>query len=147
MLKGINWVAVLIAVVLIQALGFLWFGMVFSDAWLAGMQAEGVTIDMSGGSQMTSTLQGVVLSLVTVVGIAWLMGKVGADGLQGGVMTALAAWFFFSLTTQAQEYVYMGFAPNLMAINVGYQLVAFVLAGAVLGVVKFGRAAGAAAAA
>lgn len=147
MLKGINWIAVLIAVVLVQALGFVWFGMVFSDAWLAGMRAEGVAIDPTAGDQTVSLIQGLVLSLVTVVGIAWLMGKVGADGLQGGIMTALAAWFFFSLTTQAQEYVYMGFAPNLMAINVGYQLVSFLLAGAVLGVVKVGRAAGSPAAA
>lgn len=145
MLKGVNWIAVAIAVVLLQALGFVWYGMAFSAAWTAEMQAVGITLDMSSEAQTRSMVGGVVVTLVTVLGLAWLMGKLGADGLQGGLTTALAAWFFFSLTTQALEYLYMSFTPTLMMINAGYQLVAFLLAGAVLGLVKFGRAAGAAA--
>jgi len=35
------------------------------------------------------------------------------------------------------EYVYMGFTPRLMAINCGQLLVSYVVAGAVLGGLKF----------
>ena len=55
-----------------------------------------------------------------------------------------SAWFFFGLTTQGMEYVYMGFTPKLMAINCGQLLISYVVAGAVLGGLKF-RAAKAAA--
>lgn len=146
MLKGINWIAVLVAIVAVQALGYLWYGMAFSARWMAEMDAVGLTVDTSAGNQTASMIQGILITVVMVIGLAWLMGRLGATGLMGGVTTGLAAWFFFSLTTQALEYVYMGFTPTLMAINVGYQLLAFVVGGAVLGTVKFGRSAAAAAA-
>uniref|UniRef100_UPI00398301B6 DUF1761 domain-containing protein n=1 Tax=Phenylobacterium sp. TaxID=1871053 RepID=UPI00398301B6 len=104
-------------------------------------QAVGLTVDMSSRAQTHSMILGVVVTLVMVLGIAWLIQRLGVTGLQGGVMTGLTAWFFFSLTTQALEYVYMGFTPTMMAINVGYQLVSFVLAGAALTMVKFGQSA------
>jgi hypothetical protein len=146
MLKGINWIAVLIAVVLLQALGFLWYGMVFSSAWTAEMQAVGIKLDMSGGAQTTTMVEGVVVTLVMVLGMAWLVGRLGANTLQSGMVAGFWAWLFFSLTTQVLEYVYMNFTPTLMALNAGYQLVSFLIAGAVLGGVKFGASAQAAAA-
>ena len=60
-------------------------------------------------------------------------------------MVSLAAWFFFSFTTQALEYLYMGMTLNFVAINMGYLLAAFVIAGATLSLVKFGAARAAAA--
>lgn len=53
-------------------------------------------------------------------------------------MAGLGAWVFFGLTAQGMEYVYMGFTPKLMAINCGQLALAYLLAGATLGGVKFG---------
>ena len=33
MFKGINWIAVIVAVVLVQVLGFLWYGPLFGAMW------------------------------------------------------------------------------------------------------------------
>lgn len=141
MLKGINWIAVIVAVVLIQVLGFLWFGPVFGKTWA---EAMGKTGDMSGGSNMLMAL-GAVNTLICVIGLSWLLGKVGATTLGAAVMTALTAWLFFSFTTQSLEYLYMGMSLQALELNAGYQLVAFVLAGATLNLVKFGAPAAAAA--
>jgi hypothetical protein len=138
MLKGVNWIAVLIAFVLLEVLGYLWYGMVFSKAWMAEMTAIGLKPDMSGSAQTTSLIEGAVLVLVQVLGLSWLIGKLGANSLQAGLMAGLAAWVFFGLTAQAMEYVYMGFTPKLMAINCGQLALAYLLAGATLGGVKFG---------
>jgi hypothetical protein len=62
-------------------------------------------------------------------------------------MTAVAAWFFFSLTTQSLEYLYMGMTLRLLELNASFQLVSFAIAGATLNLVKFGAPASAAAAA
>jgi hypothetical protein len=140
MLKGVNWIAVLIAFVLLEVLGYLWYGMVFNKAWMAEMTAIGLKPDMSSSAQTTSLIEGAVLILVQVVGLSWLIGKLGANSLQAGLMAGLAAWVFFGLTTQAMEYVYMGFTPKLMAINCGQLALAYLLAGATLGGVKFGAA-------
>jgi hypothetical protein len=140
MLKGVNWIAVLIAFVLLEVLGYLWYGMVFNKAWMAEMTAIGLKPDMSSSAQTTSLIEGAVLILIQVVGLSWLIGKLGANSLQAGLIAGLAAWVFFGLTTQAMEYVYMGFTPKLMAINCGQLALSYLLAGATLGGVKFGAA-------
>ena len=101
MLKGVNWIAVLIAFVLLEVLGYLWYGMVFNKAWMAEMTAIGLKPDMSSSAQTTSLIEGAVLILVQVVGLSWLIGKLGASSLQAGLMAGLAAWVFFGLTAQA----------------------------------------------
>ena len=140
MLKGVNWIAVLIAFVLVEALGYLWYGVIFSQAWGAEMTAIGLKPDMSGTPQTKALAEGAVLILVQVIGLSWLIRRMGASGLQAGLMAGLAAWFFFGLTTQGMEYVYMGFTPKLMAINCGQLALAYLLAGAALGGIKFGAA-------
>ena len=147
MLKGVNWIAVLIAFVLLEVVGYLWYGLIFSSAWLAEMNAIGLKPDMSSAAQTKSIAEGAVLILVQVVGLAWLLRRLGASSLQAGLSAGLAAWVFFGLTAQGMEYVYMGFTPKLMAINCGQLAISYLVAGAVLGAVKFGASAAAPAAA
>jgi hypothetical protein len=134
MLKGVNWIAVIIAVVVLEGLGFAWYGPLFGKAWIAAM---GHTPEMAGNQNMLMAI-GVVNTLVCVTGLAWLINRVGAATLAAAVTTSVAAWFFFSLTTQSLEYLYMGMSLQLLEINATFQLVSFVLAGAVLNLVKFG---------
>jgi hypothetical protein len=141
MLKGINWISVLIAVVLLEVLGYVWYGVVFKDAWIAEMTAIGLNPDMSGTPPTTALIEGVILTVVQVLGLSWLLRKLGAASFQAGLTAGLAAYVFFGLTTQGLEYVYMGFTPKLMAINCGQLALAYLLAGAVLGGVKVGGAA------
>jgi hypothetical protein len=138
MFKGVNWIAVLIAFVLLEVVGYLWYGMIFSKSWTAEMAAIGLKPDMSSSAQTASIVEGMVLTLVQILGMAWLFGRLGVSTLGAGVTTALAVWVVFALTTQGMEYVYMGFTPKLMAINCGQLAVAYVLSGAVLGGVRFG---------
>jgi hypothetical protein len=137
MLKGVNWIAVLVAVVLLEAIGYLWYGMVFSSAWTAEMSAIGLKPDTSASAQTTSIALGALLIVVEVLGLAWLMRRLETTNWRVGALDGFTAWFFFGLTTQGMEYVYMGFTPRLMAINCGQLLVSYVVAGAVLGGLKF----------
>jgi hypothetical protein len=134
MLKGVNWVAVIVAVVLLEVLGYLWYGPLFGKAWMAAQPMAISTADMN----MKMGL-GVVNTLILVVGLSWLIGRLGALSLSAAVGVSLAAWFFFGFTTQALEYLYMGMNTTFVGINMGYQIVSYVLAGAVLALVKFGR--------
>lgn len=140
MLKGVNWIAVLIAVVAIEGLGFVWYGPLFGTAWEAAL---GYELDTSNANLKMSL--GVVNAIIIVSGLAWLTGRLGATSLVQSVTVSLTAWFFFNFTTQALEYLYMGLSQQLVLINMGYQFVSYALAGAVLALVKFGRPAAAAA--
>ena len=141
MLKGVNWVAVIVATVLLEVLGFLWYGPLFGKAWMAAL---GHDISTANASVLMAI--GVVNTFVCVTGLAWLINRLGAATLSAAVMASVAAWFFFSLTTQSLEYLYMGMTLRLLEINASFQLVSFVIAGATLSLVKFGAPARTAAA-
>ena len=136
MLKGINWVAVLVATVALEILGYAWYGMLFTKPWTDGMISAGITPDPNMNTMMMAV--GIVNTLVVVLGLSWLTRKLGATSLMAGVTAALAAWFFFDFTTQVLEYLYMGMAETVVFINMGYQLASYLLAGVVLGLIKFG---------
>ena len=143
MLKDVNWIAVIVATVLLEVLGFLWYGPLFGRAWAAAM-ANPPVAEAAGAMNMKMGL-GVVNTLIVVLGLDWLVRRLGAASLSAAIMVSLAAWFFFSFTTQALEYLYMGMTLNFVVINMGYLLAAFVIAGATLSLVKFGAAKAAAA--
>jgi hypothetical protein len=136
MLKGVNWIAVIVAVVVLEVIGYLWYGMLFMKPWTDAMTAAGQAPDSADTSALMAI--GVVNTLVIVLGLSWLTRRLGATSLAASVSVALAAWFFFDLTTQALEYLYMGMPATVMEINIGYQLVSYVLAGAILALVRFG---------
>jgi len=136
MLKGINWIAVIVAVVLLEAVGYLWYAVLFVKPWTDAMVAYGHTPTMDNVAVAQSL--GIVNTLVIVLGLAWLTRRLGATSLVASVGVAFAAWLFFDLTTQSLEYLYMQMPANFVGLNMGYQLVAYLLAGAVLGLVKVG---------
>ena len=131
MFKSINWIAVVIAVVLLEALGFLWYGVLVKDAWTAAYQATlGHAPDMSNAAVAQSI--GVINTVILVTGLAWVFWRMGVNTL-AGIGAAVAVWFFFDFTTMAIDYIYMGLSQQLVLINMGYQLVSYLVAGAVLG--------------
>ena len=136
MLKGASWVAIVVAVVLLEVLGYLWYGIWFQRAWADAMTAAGEPPNNSNVAIMQSL--GVVNTLVVVLGLAWLTQRLGATTLAASIGASVAAWFVFDLTTQSLDYLYMAMPVRVMEINIGYQFAAYVLAGAVLGLVKIG---------
>jgi hypothetical protein len=134
MFWGINWIAVFVATALLEVLGYLWYGVLFARRWSEAMAIAGHSPDAANVAVMQSL--GALNTLAIVLGLFWLTHRLGARSLAASVSTALAAWFFFDLTTQALEYLYMGLPGTVMAINIGYQFLAYLLAGAVLGLIK-----------
>lgn len=140
MFKNINWIAVIIAVVALEVLGFLWYGPLLGEAWSSAYR-DSIGRDPDMSNIVVTQSLGVVNTLILVLGLAWVFARMGINAL-AGVGAAAAVWFFFNFTTMAIEYLYMGLAPNLVIINMGYQLVAYLVAGAVLGLMP-GRSKGA----
>jgi hypothetical protein len=76
---------------------------------------------------------GLVVTAVIVYGLAWLRARLNVLSLAGMLKVALAAWLFFDFTTMAIDYLYVGQSGRFVAINMGYQLIAYALAGLILG--------------
>ncbi len=128
MLKGVNWIAVIVATVVLEVVGFVWYAVVFKDAWTA---AGGAT-HMSLSQGMAYGL-GMVNTVVVNIGLAWLLARLGRSGLMASIGAALAAWLFFDFTTMALDFLYEGQSATLVQINMGLQLVSYLLAGAIFG--------------
>ncbi|MBT9472912.1 MAG: DUF1761 domain-containing protein [Pseudomonadota bacterium] len=131
MLRRINWIAVVVAFVLLEILGFLWYGPLFGARWMA---EQGTPSDPK--SEQFALGVGALVTILTVLGLAWLLRRLGATSLQAGLSAAFAAWVFFNFTTMALDYLFMGQTVVFVAINMGYQLVSYLIAGAVLGLIR-----------
>lgn len=131
MLKGVNWIAVVVAVVLLEALGYLWYGPLFGQSWRAalGQPQDPKSMEVAMGL-------GAVVTVIVVLGLSWLIRRLGATSLTAALAAALAAWFFFDFTTMAVDYLYVGHNGEFVLINMGYQLAAYLVAGATLGLMK-----------
>lgn len=126
MLKDVNWAAVAVAVVLLEVLGFVWYAFLFAAPWAASASFA------FEGDQTLAMSVGVVITVILVVGLNWALRRLGASGLSEHLAGAFALWFFFDFTTMAVDYVYVGHKPLFVAINMGYQLAAYLLAATVL---------------
>jgi hypothetical protein len=136
MLRGVNWIAVVAATIVLEVVGYIWYGVVFKDAWIA-----------AGGSTHMSLSQGaayglgMVNTLIVNIGLAWLLARLGRTGLVPSIVGALIAWLFFDFTTMALDFLYEGQSAALVEINMGLQLVSYLLAGAIFGLLPARKAA------
>lgn len=125
----LNWIAVIVAIVAHQALGALWYGPLFSTKWLVAM---GKTRD-AVGNPGPALVVGLLGSIVAAVGLALLI-NLGDDpdlglGLTVGALAAVA----FVATTLTTQGAYEE-RPNVLTwLFIMYQLVGFMIMGAILG--------------
>ncbi len=136
MLKGINWIGVIAAVVASQAIGFLWYGMLFSAQWMA---LTGIAVSESEGA--SAMMLGAVQNLVIAVGLAWLIARTGMTGWVNGAVAGLTACVFFGLATMSLRFIYGDDNTGLIPIDGGYMLIQYVVSGALIGGLKPGKTA------
>jgi len=135
-MKSINWVGVIAAVVASQAIGFVWYGMVFQEPWMA---MSGIQPSASEGGMAMAW--GAVQNLVIAVGLSWLVAGMGKSGWVQGALTGLIACILFGLATMALRFIYGDDNPGLIPIDGGYMLIQYLVSGALVGGLKLGRSA------
>ncbi len=127
MLKGVNWLGVLVGVILVQLLGFLWYGPLFGAMWHDLDPSAPV-----GDSMNLKMALGVLDSVVMVAGLGWLFSRLGVTALVDGVTTAVIVCLVFVITLVVYGWLYGAESLNLVLFNSAYEIIAFVLAGAAL---------------
>jgi hypothetical protein len=131
-MKNVNWLGLVVALVAGQAIGILWYGNLFSAAW---MEAQRLTEADFVGQDWKMGL-GVVNMLVILLGLDWLLRRLGVDGYIAGARTALLVCVCFALTVAALNYIYAAGTLSLFVIDGGYQVVTYTIAGALLAGLK-----------
>lgn len=134
-----NWLAVIVAAVGGVLIGFLWYGVLFQQQWMAG---NGITMDESqmklfkDGVEQPSSNAPMIVNMMAMVFYAlvmnWLLKRSGANTLSTGLMTGGVVGLIMAVGVFVTNLFAM--APsNLSLVDGSYSLVLFAVMGAILG--------------
>lgn len=131
----INYLAVLVATVAHFILGGLWYGPVFGNKFiqLIGWSPEKLQ-QVSNESHWKELLLAFLSSLVLVYVLAHFVEYTKSRTLGGGLQTGFWLWLGFIVTTQLATVLFEQRSAGLYLLNIGYQLVGCLIAGAILAV-------------
>jgi magnesium-transporting ATPase (P-type) len=133
----INYLAVFVAAVVHFIIGGLWYGLIFGNKFIeisgwTPAQLEKIAAE----SHWTQYAVAFATSVVLVYIMAHLIQYTGAKGVAGGMQTAFWLWLGFVATTQLATVIFEQRKLGLYLLNIGYQLVAGLICGAILAVWK-----------
>ncbi len=127
----INHLAVLVSVVLLHALGMIWYGTLFMDSWIAmvGMEMDNPDNPQGAGLWITNSLA--IIAAVYI--IAWILVRLGVtSGIRGAGIAFLVTFCLLHLTLM-RNHMFAGDPYGLAWINGGYALTGNTIAGFILG--------------
>jgi hypothetical protein len=129
-MKQLNWVGVVVAFIVGEGLGMLWYGMLFQERWMALVNPN------TAADTTTTMVLGAVVSLVTILGLAWLVRRLNQETFGGGLRTGIVTGVAFGATSVLLDPIYAGRSPELMLIEAGFVIAFFALSGLIVGGVK-----------
>jgi hypothetical protein len=134
---NINLLGVLVAAISTMVVGFLWYSpMLFAKAWVREMgydmndKAKMEEMKKSAGPAYAGSF---FASLVSAFMLALFLHWTRAEDWQFGVLIGFHVWLGFVATVQLTGVLFMKQSMKLFAINTGYQLVCYLVMGAILG--------------
>ena len=133
---SLNWLAIVVAAVASMILGFLWYSpLLFAKAWAREMgydlndKAKMDEMRKSAGPAYAGSLAASLLSSFT---LALILHGMRAESLHFGMMASFHIWLGFVATVQFTGALFAKQSMKLFAINTGYQLVCYLVMGAIL---------------
>jgi surface polysaccharide O-acyltransferase-like enzyme len=133
---GVNLWAVLVAAIATMVVGFLWYSpFLFARPWMLAM---GYDPDNKAKLDEMRKSAGKALSFVASLVAAFVLGKIidvaTVDSALYGMKIGFAVWLGFVTTVQLTAKLFGNQPTKLYLINTGYQLVCYLVMGAILAV-------------
>lgn len=133
----INYLAVLGGVVIMMALGFLWYGPVFGKVWIKemGWSAEAAEAKMKKSMAKNYALMALgslVMTYVLAHSLVFASSYLNAAGVSAGLMAGFWNWLGFVAPVHLGGVLWDGKSWTLFALNAGYHLVSLLLVGMLL---------------
>ncbi|MCW5725358.1 MAG: DUF1761 domain-containing protein [Maricaulaceae bacterium] len=127
---GVNIIGALLGAIGFMAVGFVWYGPLFGKKWMA---LNGFTEESFKDANMAATMgKGFANALVTAAILALILTKLEAGALTSALLKSFILWLGFSATTQMLAHIWERQKFELTALNLGNQLVGFLVAGAII---------------
>lgn len=130
----VNYLAVLVAGIVPMIVGFLWYSQVlFANQWMKALGKSKEQVQKEAKEKGPwMYIWTFFAALLTVWVLAIVMKTLDVKTVSEGLQTGLLVWFGFVMTTQIPEAVFNGTKKDVVMIYVGYQLVCFLINGALL---------------
>jgi hypothetical protein len=125
----LNWLAVVLAAMSAFALGGMWYGPLFKNAWC---REAGIDMDATPAHPARVFGTAFVAALVAAIAFAWWIGP--APELEYAVRHGVLAGFGIAATSFAINYAFAGRSLKLWLIDGGYHTLQFAVYGIILGV-------------
>ena len=124
---GVNIIAWLVSAVALYFVGFVFYGLLFSEAWVSLWNFSPEQIEAAEAAAGPSMALGFVISLATAFFIGLALKKFGAEGLVPVTRKAVFLWAGFVVTTLAYDTVYALQPVMLLVIDSAHLLVGFIV--------------------
>ena len=129
-IAGVNVLGILAATVVMWLLGFLFYGLLFSDAWMAG---NGYTEAMYEGNSALWMPAGILIPLILAYGLGWHMKQKNISTAKTAALFGLWLALLIGVPLMMYNYVY---SPHhsweVLLIDSGHTIATFVLGSVVL---------------
>jgi len=136
----VNWLAVLVAAIVIFLLGGLWYSPVlFAKKWIAlqNKTEEQMKAEAAGANMPLMYASAFITGLIIAWAMAMVFAHIANDAPMNAAHGALFGsllWLGFAATTSYATALFSGKPRQLWLIDSAYNLVSFVLAGIILAV-------------
>lgn len=128
----INWLAVLVAAIIRMAIGFAWYSPpLFLKPWQA---VSGITPESMRAGLGKAMLVDVIGSLIMAFALANIIVGANITDWLNGALAGFWVWLGFMATLMVSLWGYENRSIKLIAINLGNNLIALMLMGALLAV-------------
>lgn len=135
-MHSLNWLAILVAAISTMILGFLWYSpLLFAKAWTREMgydpndKSKMEEMRKSAGPAYAGSF---VASLFSAFTLALVLHGMRAESVHFGMMASFHIWLGFVATVQFTGALFAKQSMKLFSINTGYQLVCYLVMGAIL---------------
>lgn len=127
----INWLAVLAGVIVHQALGAFWYGMIFRDTWMRaiGMRPEDIEREGPGAAMA----YGVIASLLSTISLALFLSAFEDPNIGDGIAVGAIAGIGLVTAATMMNGAYEQKKPILTTLFGAYYTLGLVVVGAILG--------------
>ena len=127
-----SWAAVLLATLAFYMVGFVWYGFLFQDLWLAasGMTEE-QTMVIAENKVAMMFVWGLLLTLAQALGLLWVLNLAGAKRLAASLKTAF--WLFVMIAAPLLAYtcLYGTYPLEGILMDYGHILLGWLAMGAI----------------
>lgn len=136
-MKNTNWLAVAAAAVAGMTIGFLWYGVLFQDEWMAG---NGITLDgermFKHGTEVPMSSMPMIMNSIAMVlyatFMAWLTAKTGHTTFSSGAVLGLIVGVVMLVGVYINN-LFAGNPLSLTTVDGSYSATLFTVIGAIVG--------------